>query len=157
MTRGPTLDVRAIREGLLPAGGTRQAMSLSLVRFHPGHALVAVGLFLVELYIALYVHDDMIRPYGGDVLVVPLIYHAIAAGCVIPPLRLGAGVLVFAFLIEFLQYIRIVDRLGLSDHTIAATVIGTHFSALDLVAYSLGALLSVSLHQIVNQRQSPSE
>jgi len=41
--------------------------------FNTKYFLLAFALFFVEVYIALYVHDDIIRPYIGDVLVVILI------------------------------------------------------------------------------------
>lgn len=37
------------------------------------YAICFLLLFLTEVYIALYVHDDFIRPYIGDMLVTMLI------------------------------------------------------------------------------------
>ena len=36
------------------------------------YALIALGLLAVEVLIALFVHDNFIRPYVGDVLVTVL-------------------------------------------------------------------------------------
>lgn len=47
--------------------------------------------------------------------------------------------LLFAYLVEGLQYLRIVDRLGLRFNTLARTVIGIGFEWKDMLAYTLGA------------------
>ena len=39
-----------------------------------GYAIATVILLLIEVLIALYVHDAFVRPYIGDVLVVVVIY-----------------------------------------------------------------------------------
>ena len=46
--------------------------------------------------------------------------------------------LVIAFTVEFAQLFRIVEVLGLAGNRLAETVIGTGFSLLDLLAYTLG-------------------
>jgi DMSO/TMAO reductase YedYZ heme-binding membrane subunit len=122
------------------------------MRFHAGHAGVAAGLFLVELGIALFVDDNFVRPYLGDVLVIPLVYCFVATWFELAPLRLGLGVLAFAFGVEFAQYFQIVFRLGLAHNTIARTVIGTAYSPLDFVAYTVGAMLTVTMHQALRRR-----
>ena len=39
-----------------------------------GYAIATVVLLLIEVLIAVYVHDAFVRPYIGDVLVVVVIY-----------------------------------------------------------------------------------
>ena len=39
-----------------------------------GYAIATVILLLIEVLIAMYVHDAFVRPYIGDVLVVVVIY-----------------------------------------------------------------------------------
>jgi len=46
------------------------------MKFNKKFFLLTVFLFIVELYIGFFVQDDFIRPYGGDFLVVILIYAA---------------------------------------------------------------------------------
>nr|WP_278003589.1 DUF2809 domain-containing protein [Nodosilinea sp. TSF1-S3] len=98
-------------------------------------------LFLVETAIAIFLDDGIIRPLVGDVLVIPLVYCALKA---VWPLRpIPAALLVFAFacLVEGLQYLRLVDRLGLRDNLILATVLGTTFDWKDILAYAIGTAL----------------
>ena len=43
--------------------------------FLPKNLLYTALLFLTEVFIALYINDAFIRPYGGDILVVLLVYY----------------------------------------------------------------------------------
>lgn len=86
-------------------------------------------------------HDKIIRPYVGDLLVVILIYCFIKSFFNFPIKQTAIGVLVFSFVIEFLQYFKLVDLLGLGHNKLARIVIGSSFAWEDLVAYALGILL----------------
>ncbi len=100
-------------------------------------------LFLVELCIALFVHDRIIRPFVGDVLVVVLIYFFLKIFWNAPNWKVALVVLIFAFSVEILQYFNIVELLGLEGNPILATIIGRTFDPKDLLAYSIGFLLIV--------------
>lgn len=116
-----------------------------MFRFSPPYALLALLLFLVELAIALFVKDNLIRPFVGDLLVVVLLYCLAATFVQCRPWLLALGVLAFAWLIEWGQYFQLVTLLGLQDNRLARIVIGSTFDPLDLLAYSLGALLAAVL------------
>lgn len=102
------------------------------------YAALFVIIFLIELYIALYVHDDFVRPYIGDVFVTALICCFcrifFPRGIKLLPLY----VLIFSFLVETAQYFNVVTLLGLQDNALACTIIGTSFSHIDLVCYAVG-------------------
>ncbi len=112
-----------------------------MVRFNRTYFLLAVVLFITEVLIALFVHDAIVRPYIGDVLVVILIYCTIQAFFNVPVKACAIGVLLFAFTIELLQYFKIVKLLGLMDHPVARVVIGTSFAWTDLLAYIAGVVI----------------
>lgn len=112
-----------------------------MLRFHPKSFLLFLLIFLIEIAIALWVHDEVLRPYGGDVLVVTMIYYFVKAFCIIKPLTNIIAVTVFAFLVEFAQYGNLVQHLGLQDNRFWVIVIGNAFHWLDLVAYLAGALI----------------
>lgn len=101
----------------------------------------ALLLFVTEIGIAVYAHDDIIRPYFGDFLVVILIYCFVKSFFETPVTATVIGVLLFSYLIETLQYFHIVNVLGLQNSKIASTVIGTYFTWNDIVMYTLGTLL----------------
>lgn len=109
-----------------------------ILKFSPGYFLITFFLFLVEIMIALFVHDHFIRPYLGDVLVVILIYCFIKSFFSFPVLPTAIAVLLFSFLIELLQYWQMVKLLGLQPYKLARIVIGTSFSWQDIFAYTAG-------------------
>lgn len=53
------------------------------------------------------------------------------------------SVLLFAFTIEFLQFLNIVEKLHLEKSKVARTVIGTSFSWIDLLTYILGIAIVI--------------
>lgn len=121
------------------------------------YAALFVIIFLIELYIALYVHDDFVRPYIGDVFVTALICCFcrifFPRGIKLLPLY----VLIFSFLVETAQYFNVVTLLGLQDNALACTIIGTSFSHIDLVCYAVGCGLfwaaEFSILYLVDRRQ----
>jgi len=122
-------------------------MSLKLT-FNKYYGLLALCLFIIEVLIALYVHDAFVRPYVGDVLVVILLYCFAKTFIDTPVLPTAIAVLVFAYIIEWLQYLQIVNTLGLQHNAIARTVIGTTFQWGDILAYTLGILLVLAVEKI---------
>jgi Protein of unknown function (DUF2809) len=109
-------------------------------KFQKNYFLLAVLLFLVEVYIALYVRDSIIRPYGGDYLVVIFIYCAVKSCFDISVSKAAMGTLLFSFTIEFAQYFHVVKLIGLQHSKLANIVIGNSFQWVDLLAYTLGIL-----------------
>jgi hypothetical protein len=109
-----------------------------MITFNPRYFLLAFTLFIIEVLIALFVHDSFIRPYFGDYLVVILIYCSVRSFIKGSTLKIAIGVLLFSYLIETLQYFSIVDKLGLTKNIVAKTVIGYGFEWWDILAYTLG-------------------
>jgi len=109
-----------------------------MITFNKNYFGSAVLIFAIETLIAIYVHDNFVRPYLGDVLVVILIYCFLKSFFKLPVLITALVVLAFSFVIEFLQFLNIVEKLGLEKSTIARTVIGTSFAWMDLLTYMLG-------------------
>jgi hypothetical protein len=117
------------------------------------YLLTTILLLLTEIVIAKYVHDDFVRPFFGDFLVVILIYSFIKIFVKIPVLKAAILVLLFAFTIETLQYFRIVEVLGLAKNRFWSTVIGTAFSWGDMLAYTLGIGSIIVFEKQFNQTQ----
>lgn len=113
-----------------------------MLKFDKTYFLLFCFLFLVEVLIALYVHDSIIRPYVGDLLVVILIYCFIKSFLDIRVFPIAIFVLLFSFSVEVLQYFTIVEKLGLEKSKVASTIIGTSFEWIDLLAY-LGGIIIV--------------
>ena len=122
-----------------------------MFQFNLKYFLIFISIFIIEVIIAIYIKDNFIRPYFGDVLVILLMYYAIKAILDYPVLPTAIAVLIISFVIEALQYLNIVEKLGLQDNKIAATVIGTSFSWVDICAYIIGFLLVLFLEKNTNQ------
>lgn len=111
--------------------------------FRARYALAAVALFIIEVLIAVFVHDGFVRPYLGDVIVILLIYSFLRAFLnigVVPALFMTLS---FALTIEALQFVNLVDRLGLRHSKLATAVLGSSFSWADIACYYIGALAIV--------------
>jgi len=118
-----------------------------MLTFNLRFFLLSILFFVTEVLIALYVKDNFVRPYVGDYLVVMLIYCAVRTFIKANPVKVAIAVLLFAYMIELLQYFRIVDRLGLSGNQVAKTVIGYGFEWWDMLAYTLGVLTIVLMEK----------
>ena len=105
------------------------------------YALATIILIAVEVLIALFVHDNFIRPYIGDVIVVVVVYCFVR---IIIPEKvslLPLYVFLFAVMVEVLQYFHIVDLLGLGNSTFFRILIGGVFDWKDILCYGVGCLL----------------
>jgi hypothetical protein len=114
-------------------------------RFNPRPIASLIVLFAVEVYIALYVRDAWLRPYGGDLLAVVLVYACARLWLVAEAWRLALGSFAVGALVELVQYLELLGRLGLSHHPVLSVVVGTTFQWGDLLAYALGALAAWAL------------
>lgn len=125
-----------------------------MIQFYKAYFLLTILLFLIEVFIAVLLHDAIIRPYGGDFLAVILIYCFVKSFLNTPVKTTALAVLLFSYLIETLQYFHLVDLLGLEKSKVARVVIGTSFTWTDLLAYTLGILLVLLIEFKLNNSTS---
>ncbi len=105
------------------------------------YLVICIVLFFVEVLIALFVHDDFVRPYIGDVLVVFVVYSAVR---VLFPKRikyLSIYTFIFAVSVELLQLINIVEILGFGDNRFISVLVGSVFDIKDIICYGVGCLV----------------
>lgn len=98
-------------------------------------------LLLTEIGIALYVHDDFIRPYIGDVLVVIVIYCFVRIWIPDGKPLLPLYVFVFATAVEVMQYFDLVTILGLGHNRFFRILLGSVFDLKDILCYGTGCIL----------------
>lgn len=98
-------------------------------------------LLIIEVLIALYVHDDFIRPYVGDAIVVIVIYTFIRMFIPEKCRLLPFFIFIFAVVVEILQGIHIVNILGVADNQFLRTLIGDSFDVKDIFCYGVGCIL----------------
>ena len=102
------------------------------------YGIAALILLVVEVLIALFVNDQFVRPYLGDVLAVVLVYASLRAVTPMgftPALCLALGT---ALVIEVAQALNLLGALGLADNQFARIVLGGAFDMLDMAAYLAG-------------------
>ena len=109
-----------------------------MIKFNRNYFALTLVLFIVEVLIAIYVHDQFIRPYFGDFLVVVLLYCFLKSFVRVAVWKAAAMVLAFSFFIEFTQYLNLIEKLGLQDSGLAKAVMGTSFSWEDMICYVAG-------------------
>lgn len=106
--------------------------------FNRTYFTLACSLFLLEVSIAFFVEDNIIRPYLGDFLVMLLMYSFIRAFFPVSVRKTLAGILVFALLVEFSQYFQLLHLLNLGHLRWAKMILGQTFSWADIWMYLLG-------------------
>lgn len=119
-----------------------------LIKLRMGYFMLAVMLFGIEVFIALFVHDTIIRPYIGDLLVVILLYCFVKSFADLPVFPTAISVLLFSFLIEISQYFKIIELLGLQNSAIARVIMGTSFAWIDIIAYIGGIAIVLFVEKI---------
>ena len=124
----------------------------SYIRFSLPYFLLALVLFAIEVLIAVYAHDRIVRPYIGDLLVVILIYCFVRSFLSTPIIPTAIAVLLFSFFVELMQYFHIVDRLGLQNNKLARTIIGVSFEWIDLLCYAVGIAVVLLVESLVKAR-----
>lgn len=115
------------------------------------YAVLFIVFFLIEVFIALYVHDDWIRPYAGDILVVVVLYCFIR--CCFPSgmKLLPFYIFLFAAGVEFLQYFNLLKLLGLEQNRFFRIVLGSVFDVKDILCYAVGCILIVAAENLGKQ------
>lgn len=128
-----------------------------MLRFSRRYFLWAIALFVVEILIALYTHDRIIRPYGGDVLATIWLYCLGRSFLAVRPARVLLAALLLSYLIEGLQYLDLLGYLGWQHWPLMRVVLGSHFAWGDMLAYTLGALAVLAIEgRAPSLRQSVS-
>jgi glucan phosphoethanolaminetransferase (alkaline phosphatase superfamily) len=117
-------------------------------RFNGTYFGLSVLLLAILVIIGVFVADQVIRPFVGDVLVVIWIYTVVQSFLAISTKKAAWSVLIFACTVETLQYFEITKRLALEDGSITAIIIGTTFDWLDFVAYGLGCFITLAVERI---------
>lgn len=113
--------------------------------------LICAGIFAavlgIEILIALFVHDEFVRPYLGDILAVVCVYFLARIFLHNKPRYLSVFVTAFAFVVELVQLT------PLSEHLPSplSVIVGGTFDVKDLLCYLVGGaacfLLDKKFHE----------
>ncbi len=107
-------------------------------------------LFAVEVYIAMFVHDEIIRPFIGDVLVVGVLYFFIRS-FIIKVRYLAIYVFLFACFIEICQYFNLVSILHMENIKVAKIILGSTFDLNDIFCYLVGTIMLLVFERTLNK------
>ena len=105
------------------------------------YLIATIILLAIEVLIALYVHDNFVRPYVGDMLVVLVVYAFVRIFIPEKVKLLPLFVFIFAVSVEILQWFHVVDILGLTDSRFFSILIGGVFDVKDILCYGVGCML----------------
>lgn len=111
-------------------------------------------LLVIEVLIALYIHDVFIRPYIGDVIVVIVIYTFVRIFIPNGIRLLPLYVFLFAVIVEILQWFHIVDILGLADNRFFSTLIGGVFDVKDIICYGVGSVILGIYEYLIREKRT---
>lgn len=117
------------------------------------YGIVTLCLLIIEVLIALFVHDDFIRPYIGDVLVVIVLYTFIRIWVVEKCRLLPIYICVFAVIVEVLQYFEIVKILHLENNAFFRILLGSVFDVKDIVCYAVGGIILCGYEILLERRK----
>ena len=116
--------------------------------------ILSVILLGIEVLIGLFAHG-WVRSYLGDVLVVILLYTIVRT--IVPKkgkwFVIPTAILVFAFIVEFLQLWGFCDRFGITNEFLRI-IIGTGFSWVDIACYCIGIIPCYVSEIFLNRRKN---
>jgi hypothetical protein len=122
-----------------------------MFRFHIIYFLLSIALLALEIFIGARMHDSIIRPYGGDFLVVILLYCLVRSFWDLPILSTAVSVLLFSYLVEISQYFRLADHLGFKGPSLARVILGSYFTWTDILSYTLGILTVIGVEVVIRR------
>lgn len=112
------------------------------------YIIATLIIVITEVLIALYVHDNFVRPYLGDVLVVAAVYSFVRIFIPDKIKLLPLYVFLFAAMVEILQMFDYVELLGLGDIKFFRILMGSVFDIKDVLCYGAGCIL-LGVYEIV--------
>ena len=125
-----------------------------MLKFNWRYFVLAILILIIEILIAIFVHDGFIRPYIGDLLVVIFIYCFLKSFVSLSTSKAALYVLLFSYFVEALQYFRIVQHLGFQRNNLARIIIGTSFDWKDILMYTIGIVTVVIIESVFSSENN---
>ena len=110
------------------------------LQFNKTYALLFVAFITIEILIATFLTQGFIRYTFGNYLVVILLYCFFNSFIKTSTIKTALVVLLFAYAIEFFQFIYLLHMLNLNNNHLAKLILGSTFHVSDLIAYTLGII-----------------
>jgi len=124
------------------------------MKINKKNLIIFIILFIIETFIALYVHDNFIRPFIWDLLVVILIFYFIKIFVNNNKKNINIIIWVFIFSIffEFMQYLNLIEILNIQNKIIKI-IVGSVFDWKDILSYWIGCGILI-IKEIKNLKKS---
>jgi hypothetical protein len=106
----------------------------------------SISILIIEILIAVFANDQFIRPIFGDYLTVIFLFYLFAAFLKLSKNTIAIITLLISYSIEGLQYIHILEVFKLEHYRILKIIFGTSFSWTDMLAYTIGTLTVLFIH-----------
>ena len=113
--------------------------------------MTGVIILAIEIYIAIFIKGGFIRHYIGDVLATAMLYAFGRAIFRLAPINLAIVVFVISLFIEALQYLKILEILGVKSSTLRIIFGGT-FDWTDIICYLVGCILAYMFENLSMQK-----
>lgn len=99
---------------------------------------------IIEIFIGMFMHQGFIRDYGGDILIIPLLYTFIRIFWVedsrYTRLYLPLGLFLFGVCVELLQAADLLNILEIRRNSILGIIVGSTCDVKDILCYFAGTL-----------------
>ena len=115
--------------------------------------IVFALLLAAEVLIALFVHDNFIRPFVGDVIVVILLCAFLRILIPEKIKLMPVFATAFAVAVEIMQYFDFVKLLGLENNIVLSTALGRTFDIKDIICYIIGGLIFFIAETLLRRRR----
>jgi hypothetical protein len=121
------------------------------IRLNWNYLLISQVLLLMEVFIGVFIHDQFVRPYAGDFLVVIMLYCFVRACIDLRVFPVALTVLLFSYFVEWTQYLQLADFLHLNHHSLLRVLIGDYFCWTDIFCYTGGILTVILLEELFSR------
>lgn len=104
---------------------------------------------LLEIFIGVFIRDNFIRPYVGDMLVTVLL--CCLCQVIFPHFSPAIPVFLFSAMVEGIQWFGLTEKLGLQG-TVLGIIIGSTFDWKDIFCYGLGCIAFAITERLLNKK-----
>lgn len=118
------------------------------------YILLFIAILAAEVLIALFVRDNFIRPYVGDMLVTVVICLFLRGFTPLKTKLLALFVFIFSAAVEIGQYFDFVALIGLSDNRFFSVLLGRTFSLADIICYGIGCIVFFAAEELLKKRKT---
>ena len=113
--------------------------------------MIGAIILAIEIYIAIFIKGGFIRHYIGDVLATAMLYAFGRAIFRASPINLAIFVFAISLFIEALQYLKILEILGVKSSILRIIFDGT-FDWTDIICYLAGCILAYMFENLSMQK-----